>query len=158
VPFVSHYCFGSRWLCVLLRRVPCVVYHFETARPIPVKFGTPLDPFRLQSHAKFGGDLPSGSIWSVSVQSDVGQDCYTGCRQSSAELRRPHVVREPRRLSAPNCADGSIPSLSRRPPNFKSIGRTVLKRQSTHGTKRYAGDCRSAVRVPSVRNSGGTTR
>jgi hypothetical protein len=147
VSFVSHHCFSSRWLCVSRRRVPYVVYHFKTARPIPVKFSRPLDPFRVQVRAKFGADPPSGSISSVSVLSDVDQDCYTGFRQSSAKLSRPHVLREPRQRSAPNCADASSPSLPRRPPNLKSIGRTVLKRQSTHGTQGYAGDCRSAVRV-----------
>jgi hypothetical protein len=158
VSFVSHYWFGSRRLCVSRRRVPCVVYHFETARPIAFKFGGPLDAFRRLALAKFRADPPSGSISSVSVRSHVDQDCYTGCCQSSAELRRTQVVREPRQLSAPNCAGGSRPSLSRSPPNFKSIGRTVSKRQSTHGPQRYAGDCLSAVRVPSVRKSGRTTR
>jgi hypothetical protein len=158
VSFVSHYCFGSRLLCVSRRRVPCVVYHFETARPIAVKFGEPLDAFRRQARAKFRTDPPSGSISSVSVRPDVDQDCYTGCCQSSAEVRRPQVVRESRQLSAPNCAGGSSPSLSRRPPNFKSIGRRLSKRQSTHGPQRYAGDCLSAVRVPSVRKNGRTTR
>jgi hypothetical protein len=136
VPFVSYGRIRKYRLCVWRRRVPCVVCRFKAARPIPVKFGRPLETFRPQSHAKFRPDPPSLSISTFHERLDVDQSCYTDPSQSSAELRRRYAVLEPLHLRTPNSAGRCNGPLPRRPPNFNSIGRAVSIGQSTHGTQR----------------------